>query len=245
VPALALPSLCGVVLLFYDRLWWPGLALVKRDAFRFFVPLKRYAAERIAAGELPHWFPYEGMGRPFWGNPQPGVFHPFTALYLWLPALDAYRLTVLLSCLVAAIGTAGHDIAAAAALDHVYGYAVGLDMTRRDLQMQAREKGRPWDMGKGFDHSAPIGAIVPAAAIGHPAAGAIWLKVNGETKQRGDLADLIWSVAETIEHLSSLTELRPGDLIMTGTPEGVGPAVRGDVLEGHVDGVGDLTVTIV
>ncbi len=146
--------------------------------------------------------------------------------------------------LVAAIGTGGRDIPATAALDHVFGYAVGLDLTRRDLQATARQAGGPWDMAKGFDRSAPCGAVRPAAAIGHPAAGAIRLSVNGAVRQDGDLRDLIWSVAETVAQLSTLVELRRGDLLFTGTPEGVGPVVRGDTLEGHIDGVGDLRITI-
>jgi fumarylpyruvate hydrolase len=127
-------------------------------------------------------------------------------------------------------------------MDLVYGYAVGLDMTRRDLQNTAKAGGKPWDMGKGFDRSAPIGAIQPAARIGHPAKGAIWVKVNGQVRQSGDLADMIWSVPETLAYLSGLVELAPGDLIFTGTPEGVGPVVAGDLVEGHVDGVGDLAI---
>lgn len=147
--------------------------------------------------------------------------------------------------LVAAIGKGGRDIPAERALEHVFGYAVGLDMTRRDLQAQAKKLGRPWDMGKGFDHSAPCSAIVPAERIGHPSKGAIWLDVNGERRQTGDLADLIWSVPETVAYLSGLVELFPGDLIYTGTPEGVNAVVRGDRLRGRVDGVGEIEVTIV
>ncbi|HEV7371867.1 fumarylacetoacetate hydrolase family protein [Arenibaculum sp.] len=146
--------------------------------------------------------------------------------------------------LVVAIGGAGRDIPADRALEHVFGYAVGLDMTRRDLQSQAKKLGRPWDMGKGFDQSAPCGAIRPAARVGHPDRGAIWLEVNGEIRQKADLADLIWSVPETIAYLSGLVELRPGDLIYTGTPEGIGPVARGDRLRGHVDGLGELSITI-
>jgi fumarylpyruvate hydrolase len=144
--------------------------------------------------------------------------------------------------LVVVIGRGGHDIPAERALDHVYGYAVGLDMTRRDLQNEAKKTGRPWDMGKGFDHSAPCSAIVPASRIGHPAKGAIWVKVNGATRQEGDLAQQIWSVPETIACLSALVTLAPGDLIFTGTPEGVAAVAAGDRLEGHIDGIGDLTV---
>ena len=146
--------------------------------------------------------------------------------------------------LVVAIGTAGKDIAEADALNHVYGYGAGLDMTRRDLQGVAKKMGRPWDMGKGFDHSAPCSALRAAADIGHPDSGAIWLKVNGELKQSGDLSQQIWSVPETISYLSGLVELMPGDLIFTGTPAGVGPVVAGDRMEGHIDAVGDLAVTI-
>jgi fumarylpyruvate hydrolase len=145
--------------------------------------------------------------------------------------------------LVVALGRGGERIATGDALDHVFGYAVGLDMTRRDLQDQAKQARRPWDMAKGFDRSAPISAIRPAAVIGHPSEGAISLRVNGELRQDGDLAQQIWKVPETIGYLSTLVELQPGDLIMTGTPGGVGPVRRGDRLDGHIDGVGDLSVT--
>jgi fumarylpyruvate hydrolase len=144
--------------------------------------------------------------------------------------------------LVVALGGGGANLAADKVMDLVYGYAVGLDMTRRDLQNTAKAGGKPWDMGKGFDRSAPIGAIRPAARIGHPAKGAIWVKVNGQVRQSGDLADMIWSVPETLAYLSGLVELAPGDLIFTGTPEGVGPVVAGDLVEGQVDGVGDLAI---
>jgi fumarylpyruvate hydrolase len=144
--------------------------------------------------------------------------------------------------LVVALKGGGSNVPADKVLDLVYGYAVGLDMTRRDLQNAAKAGGKPWDMGKGFDRSAPITALKPAAKIGHPSKGAIWVKVNGTVKQSGDLADLIWSVPETLAYLSGLVELAPGDLIYTGTPDGVGPVVAGDLLEGHVDGVGDLSI---
>ena len=146
--------------------------------------------------------------------------------------------------LVVAIGKDGRDIAAAEALGHVYGYAAGLDMTRRDLQAAAKKAGRPWDMAKGFDQSAPIGSIEPASAIGHPDTGAITLSVNGVQRQRGDLGDQIWSVSDTIAYLSGLVTLRAGDLIMTGTPAGVGAVGRGDVLEGNIAGVGSVRTTI-
>ncbi len=146
--------------------------------------------------------------------------------------------------LVVAIGTGGRNIPVERALDHVYGYGVGLDMTRRDLQNAAKKEGKPWDMGKGFDQSAPCGTLRRAADIGHPDKGSVTLSVNGELRQKGDLADLIWSVSETISYLSGLVELQPGDLIYTGTPEGVGPVVAGDRLEGAVEGVGSIAVTI-
>ena len=142
--------------------------------------------------------------------------------------------------LVVAIGVDGVDIAPADALTHVYGYAAGLDMTRRDLQAVAKKAGRPWEMAKGFDFSAPIGTIEPASAIGHPDKGAITLAVNGTERQRGDLGDQIWNVSETIAHLSRFVTLRAGDIIMTGTPAGVGAVVRGDVLEGSIAGVGTV-----
>jgi fumarylpyruvate hydrolase len=145
--------------------------------------------------------------------------------------------------LVVAIGVGGHDIKEDEALEHVFGYAVGLDMTRRDLQAVAKKAGRPWDMAKGFDKSAPTSPIRPAADVGHPEHGAIWLRINGEPRQEGDLAQQIWKVSETISYLSTLVALRPGDFIMTGTPKGVGPVERGDRLHGHVDGVGDLEIT--
>jgi len=146
--------------------------------------------------------------------------------------------------LVVAIGTGGKNIAVADALKHVWGYCVGLDMTRRDVQGEAKKLGRPWDMGKGFDHSAPMGDLIPAGRF-DPAHGKIELKVNGHVRQTSDLSKLIWSVPEVIANLSELVELAPGDLIMTGTPEGVAAVVRGDVLEGMVEGVGTVTTKIV
>ena len=145
--------------------------------------------------------------------------------------------------LVVAIGKGGTNIPVAKALDHVFGYGVGLDMTRRDLQQQAKDLKRPWEMGKSFDQSCPVTALVPAAKIGHPNKGAIWVKVNGEVKQNGDLNQQIWRVEETIAYLSQFVALEPGDLILNGTPAGVGPCKAGDKLEGHVDGVGDLVIT--
>jgi len=145
--------------------------------------------------------------------------------------------------LVIAVGGAGRNIPAAQALDHVFGYAVGNDLTRRDLQGAAKKKGLPWDTGKAFDKSAPIGAIRPAS-LGHVSEGAIWLKLNGETQQQSDIKEMIWSVPEIIAELSTLFELRAGDLIFTGTPAGVGPLKPGDRIECHIDGLPSLTNTI-
>ncbi len=147
--------------------------------------------------------------------------------------------------LVVFLSKGGEDIPVDQALDHVFGYAVGLDMTRRDLQGEAKKMGRPWESGKAFEESAPVGEIVPASEIGHPEAGAIWLKVNGKNVQQGDLNQLIWKVPEAISYLSGLFRLAPGDVIMTGTPAGVGPVKRGDELLGHIDGIGDLKVKVV
>jgi fumarylpyruvate hydrolase len=147
--------------------------------------------------------------------------------------------------LVVAIGKAGRDIAVERANDHVFGYAVGLDMTRRDLQGQMKKMGRPWEVGKAFDQSAPIGVLHPAAAIGHPNTGAVWLQVDGADRQRSDIELLIWSVPETIANLSTLFELQPGDLIYTGTPEGVNAVARGQTMHGGIDGLGDIHVKVV
>ncbi len=146
--------------------------------------------------------------------------------------------------LVVAIGQGGADIPVEAALAHIWGYTVGLDMTRRDLQAALKSKGHPWEAAKAFDRSAPIAPLVPVADCGHPQAGAIWLTVNGQPRQRGDLADMIWSVAEIVARLSTLFRLEPGDLIFTGTPEGVGPVVSGDAIEAGVEGVGKLALKI-
>jgi len=146
--------------------------------------------------------------------------------------------------LIIAIGKGGADIPAERALDHVFGYAVGIDLTRRDLQLQAREQGRPWDWGKGFDQSAPIAPIRPVSEVGHPSAGRIWLAVNGQVKQDSDIAKLIWPVPDIISIASRSMELRPGDLIMTGTPEGVGPVQRGEVMTGGIDGLGEIKITV-
>jgi fumarylpyruvate hydrolase len=146
--------------------------------------------------------------------------------------------------LVVAIGKGGRNIPAAQALEYVYGYAVGLDMTRRDLQNEMKKQGRPWCIGKAFDHSAPIGAITPAAQAGDIMNAEISLQVNGVDRQRSHISKLIWNIAETIEHLSIAWELQPGDLIYSGTPEGVAAVVPGDTLVGQVKGIGSLTLKV-
>lgn len=147
--------------------------------------------------------------------------------------------------LVAAISKGGRNITAANALDHVFGYSIGLDMTRRDLQRAMGDQKKPWEIGKSFDNSAPIGPLHPVAQAGHFTKGEIWLKVNGVIKQRADLKQMIWSVAEQISQLSESFELMPGDIIFSGTPENVGPVVKGDVMEGHIDGLPNITVRVV
>ena len=164
------------------------------------------------------------------------VDHPYP------PRTENYHFEVEM---VAALSSGGTDIPVEAALELVYGYAVGLDMTRRDLQDEAKKMSRPWDTGKAADSSAPIGALHPVSLIGHPTSGAITLSVDGTVKQKGDLGDLIWSVAEQIAYLSSYFALQPGDLIFTGTPSGVGPVERGQRMVAAVEGLGAITLDVV
>lgn len=146
--------------------------------------------------------------------------------------------------LIVAIGGGGADIRPESALDHVFAYGVGIDLTRRDLQFEARDKGRPWDWGKAFDRSAPIAPLHRVAKVGHPAKGRIWLAVNGAVKQDADLAELIWPVPDIISILSRSMTIRPGDLIMTGTPAGVGAIVPGDKVTGGIEGLGEIAIAI-
>ena len=146
--------------------------------------------------------------------------------------------------LIVAMKSGGLNIPAAKANEHIYGYAVGIDLTRRDLQLASRKKERPWEVGKSFDHSAPCGAMQPASKIGHPTKGKIWLSVNGTERQKGDLTELIWSVPEIIEKLSEQVSLGAGDIIMTGTPAGVAALSPGDKIECGIDGIGTLKVSI-
>ena len=147
--------------------------------------------------------------------------------------------------LVAALDKGGRNIAVADALNHVYGYTLGLDMTRRDLQRALGDQKKPWEIGKSFDHSAPLGTLHKVGQVGHFSQSAIWLKVNGQVKQNANLNQMIWSVAEQISKLSEAFELYPGDIIFSGTPENIGPVVRGDVIEMHIDGLPDLSIKIV
>ena len=147
--------------------------------------------------------------------------------------------------LVIAIGKGGKDISLDSAVTHVYGYALGLDMTRRDLQGEMKKMGRPWEIGKAFEKSAPMGPIIPASDLGHPVQGLIDLKVNGVLKQKGDLNQIIWKTADIISYLSTYYELAAGDLIMSGTPAGVGPIVKGDIMTGSISGMGELIVKVV
>src|SRR5262245_59391908 len=147
--------------------------------------------------------------------------------------------------LVAALAKGGRDLPVDRALDLVLGYTVGLDMTRRDLQRAMGDEKKPWEIGKSFDHSAVLGPLQPAVATGHLTQGAIWLKVNGQTKQSANLNQMIWNVAEQVSNLSKAFELQPGDLIYSGTPENVGPVVKGDIMDAHIDGLPDLRVKVV
>jgi len=146
--------------------------------------------------------------------------------------------------LVAALGSGGTDIPAEKALECVFGYAVGIDMTRRDLQAEAKKMGRPWEVGKAFDFSSPCTRIHTVRQLGHPSTGAIWLKVNGDTRQQSDISHMIWKTPEIIAHLSRLFTLAAGDLIFTGTPAGVGPIVPGDLIQGGVENVDEIKIQV-
>ena len=196
---------------------------------------RNYAAHAVEMGGDPDREP------PFFFQKNPDNLVS-TGVFPYPPASGDVHFEVEM---VVALARGGTGIPVAAALDHVYGYAVGIDMTRRDLQAKAKELQRPWEVAKAFESSAPCSAVVPAAAIGHPATGAIWLDVNGTRRQTGDLAQMIWKVPEMIAHLSGLFTLAPGDVIFSGTPSGVGAVVHDDVMHAHIDGVGELTVTVV
>lgn len=201
---------------------------------------RNYRAHAIEMGSNPDREPPFFFQKPTDAiqNVTPGVVadHPYPTL------TRNYHYEVEL---VAAIGKGGRSIPVASALDHVWGYTLGLDMTRRDLQRAMGDEKKPWEIGKSFDHSAPIGPLFPVAQVGHFTQGGIWLKVNGQTKQNANLNQMIWSVAEQVSKLSEANELFPGDIIYSGTPENVGPVVRGDVIEIHVDKLPNLSVRIV
>jgi len=207
------------------------------DAFpvhRIYCVGRNYAAHAVEMGHDPDKEP------PFFFQKNPDNLD-FSGRFPYPPASNDVHHEIEM---VVALKQGGSFIPVADALDCVFGYAVGLDMTRRDLQSKAKDMGRPWEVGKAFEHSAPCSPLQPASRIGHPASGAIWLDVNGARRQSGDLNQMIWKVPEMISYLSGLFVLTPGDLIMSGTPSGVGPVSRGDALHGHVEGIGDLKVTV-
>lgn len=202
---------------------------------RIFCVGRNYAAHAREMGKDPDREP------PFFFTKFPDTVVPNGSTIAYPPKTANYHYELEL---VLAIGREGFRIPEAEAKDYIYGYAVGLDMTRRDLQLAARDKGRPWDTGKNFPESAPMTAIHPAEKVGHLREGAIQLEVDGEVKQTADLRDMIWDCDEIVEHLSYLYTLQPGDLIMTGTPAGVGPVVSGQRMLGHIDGLEDLSINV-
>ncbi|GAB4557038.1 MAG: fumarylacetoacetate hydrolase family protein [Haliangiales bacterium] len=218
----------------------PAVAVAGTDAQfpvrRIYCVGRNYAAHAREMGSDPDREP------PFFFTKAPDSVLPSGAAFPYPPASDNVHHEIEL---VVALASGGSDIAADDALACIYGYAVGLDMTRRDVQGALKKSGRPWEAAKAFEHAAPCGAIQPAATIGHPKEGAIWLDVDGERRQQGDLADLIWSVPEIICELSKLFRLAAGDLIYTGTPAGVGPVSRGQRMRGGIDGVGELDIEVV
>jgi fumarylpyruvate hydrolase len=196
---------------------------------------RNYAAHAIEMGHDPH------REAPFFFQKNPDNLDPSGEFPYPPHTSDVHHEAEI----TVALKEGGTNIPVERALDHVYGYALSLDMTRRDLQGEMKKAGRPWEIGKAFERSGPIGPIHPASEIGHPSQGAITLRVNGELRQEGNLNQMIWKVPEMISYLSEYFELAPGDVIMSGTPSGVGPVVRGDVMTLAVDGLGELTVTVV
>lgn len=196
---------------------------------------RNYAAHAIEMGHDPDREP------PFFFQKNPDTIVPNGGIFPYPSRSQDVHFEIEM---VVALSKGGKDIPVEQALDHVFGYAVGIDMTRRDLQEEAKKMGRPWEVGKAFEYASPCSELVPASHIGHPDHGSVWLKVNGNLRQQGDLNQLIWKVPEIISYLSSLFTLAPGDLIYSGTPAGVGPTVPGDVLHGGVDEVGEITITV-
>lgn len=218
----------------------PSLPIVGTDArfpvHRIYCVGRNYAAHAIEMGHDPDREP------PFFFQKNPDTLVVEGGEFPYPPQSNDVHFEMEL---VVALGSGGSDIAIDGALSCVFGYAVGLDMTRRDLQGQAKDMGRPWEVGKAFEFAAPCSAIVPTSEIGHPESAKIWLDVNDERRQEGDLNQLIWKIPEMIAYLSGLFTLQPGDLIYSGTPAGVGPTHRGDRLVGGVDGVGQISVVVV
>jgi fumarylpyruvate hydrolase len=217
----------------------PALAVAGSDQVfplrRVFCVGRNYAAHAREMGSDPNREP------PFFFTKPADAVIPTGGALPYPPATRELHHEVEL---VVALGAGGADIPPERALDLVWGYGVGLDLTRRDMQSEAKKIGRPWDMSKGFDASAPCSPLVPAGSTGHPQQGRIWLEVNGEVKQEGDLDEMIWPVADIIATLSRLVTLAPGDLIFTGTPSGVGALEPGDRLRGGVDGVATFEMTV-
>ena len=196
---------------------------------------RNYAAHAVEMGHDPDKEP------PFFFQKNPDNLIADATAFPYPPATEDVHHEIEL---LVALKSGGENIAVENALDHVFGYGVSLDMTRRDLQGEMKKLGRPWEIGKAFEMSAPAGPVLPVSQVGHPDAGEIWLKVNGETRQSGDLNQMIWKTPEMISILSTLFVLQPGDVILTGTPAGVGPVQRGDSLHGRVAGVGELRLTV-
>ena len=217
----------------------PSLAVAGTDARfpvrRIYCVGRNYAAHAREMGHDPDREP------PFFFQKNADALLPSGSKFPYPAASHDVHFEIELVC---AIGAGGSDIAASDAPAHVWGYAVGIDMTRRDLQGAAKKLGRPWEVGKAFERAAPCTRVHPVGAVGHPAEGRIWLDVNGETRQDGDLSELIWTVPEVIAQLSTLFTLAPGDLIFTGTPAGVGAIERGDVMTGGVEGVDRIEIEV-
>lgn len=196
---------------------------------------RNYAAHAVEMGHDPDREP------PFFFQKNPDNLDPSGQFPYPARSSDVHHEVEL----AVALKSGGTDIPIATALDHVWGYAVSLDMTRRDLQSEAKKLGRPWEIGKAFERSAPVGPLQPVSRVGHPDHGRITLTVNGALRQEGDLSQMIWKVPEMISYLSEYFELKAGDIILSGTPAGVGPVVRGDTMEASIEGLGTLVVTVV